>query len=58
MNSDDGEVRFLAEKTGLGEAYIQQTLREIRLIIHSEEDIKPSKMREMIEAMNHILEKV
>ena len=45
-------------KTGLGEAYIQQTLREIRLIIHSEEDIKPSKMREMIEAMSHILEKV
>ena len=58
VNSDDDEVRFLAEKTGLGEAYIQQTLREIRLIIHSEEDIKPSKMREMIEAMNHILEKV
>ena len=58
VNTDDGEVRFLAEKTGLGEAYIQQTLREIRLIIHSEEDIKPSKMREMIEAMNHILEKV
>lgn len=58
VNTDDGEVRFLAEKTGLGEAYIQKTLREIRLIIHSEEDIKPSKMREMIEAMNHILEKV
>ena len=58
VNTDDGEVRFLAEKTGLGEAYIQQTLREIRLIIHSEEDIKPSKMREMIEAMSHILEKV
>ena len=58
VNTDDGEVRFLAEKTGLGEAYIQQTLREIRLIIHSEEDIKTSKMREMIEAMNHILEKV
>lgn len=58
VNTDDGEVRFLAEKTGLGKAYIQQTLREIRLIIHSEEDIKPSKMREMIEAMSHILEKV
>lgn len=58
VNTDDDEVRFLAKKTGVGEAYIQQTLREIRLIIHSEEDIKPSKMREMIEAMNHILEKV
>ena len=58
VNTDDGEVRFLAEKTGLEEAYIRQTLREIRLVIHSEEDIKPSKMREMIDAMNHILEKV
>ena len=58
VNTDDGEVRFLAEKTGWGETYIKQTLREIRLIIHSEEDIKPSKMREMIEAMNHILEKI
>lgn len=58
VNTDDGEVRFLAEKTGLGEMYIQQTLREIRLIIHSEEDINPSKMREMIDAMNHILDKV
>ena len=58
VNTDDDEVRFLAEKTGLGEAYIQQTLREIRLIIHSEEEIKPLKMREMIEAMNRILEKI
>lgn len=58
VNTDDGEVRFLAEKTGLEEAYILQTLREIRLIIHSEEDIKTSKMKEMIEAMNHILEKI
>lgn len=58
VNTDDDEVRLLSRKTGLDEVYVLQTLREIRLVIHSEEDIEALKMRKLIDAMNEMLQRI
>lgn len=58
VNTDDRDVKLLSLKTGLDEAYVLQTLREIRLTIHSEIDIEASEMRRLIDAMNEMLQRI
>lgn len=58
VNTDDRDVKLLSRKTGLDETTVLQTLREIRLTIHSEIDIEASEMRRLIDAMNEMLQRI
>lgn len=57
-NGDDSEFRLLADKTGMKEEYLRQQIREIRLVVHSDSNIPSARMRELVDAMNEIVDKL
>lgn len=57
LNTDD-DTQLLAIRTGMDITYVKQTLREIRLVIHSEQEIRAVQMIHLIDAMNEILAKI
>ena len=58
VNYDGSEYSLLAEKTGMQQAELERVLREIRLVIHSEQNISLGEMRRLIDAMNDILRRL
>ena len=50
--------RALAEITGMDVEKIKETIREIRLVIHSDLNIPARQMRKLIDRMNRILENI
>lgn len=58
VNGDDAEFRLLADKTGLEREYLRKMIREIRLVLHSENNIPSSQMRGLIDVMNEIIAKL
>ena len=58
VNGDDSEFRLLADKTGMKEDYLRQVIRDIRLVVHSDSNIPSAQMRELVDAMNEIVDKL
>lgn len=58
VNGDDSEFRLLADKTGMKEEYLRRKVREIRLVVHSEDNIPSLQMRELVDFMNEMLDKL
>ena len=55
VNTDDGEIRLLAEKTGIPYEALKKKIRRIRLALHTEGNISVEEMRSLIDEMNDIL---
>lgn len=58
VNQGDADCRALAEITGMDVEKIKETIREIRLVIHSDLNIPARQMRKLIDRMNRILENI
>ena len=58
VNQGDADCRALAEITGMDVEKIKETIREIRLVIHSDLNIPAKQMRKLIDWMNRILENI
>ena len=58
VNQGDADCRALAEIRGMDVEKIKETIREIRLVIHSDLNIPARQMRKLIDEMNRILENI
>lgn len=58
VNQGDADCQALAETTGMDVEKIKETIREIRLVIHSDLNIPARQMRKLIDWMNRILENI
>lgn len=55
VNTDDREYLLLAEKTGMNSDRLKKVIRQIRLVLHSEDNISVEEMRSLIDAMDTII---
>lgn len=55
VNTDDSEYLLLAEKTGMNSDRLKKVIRQIRLALHSEDNISVEEMRSLIDAMDAIV---
>lgn len=55
VNTDDREYLLLAEKTGMNSDRLKKVIRQIRLVLHSEDNISVEEMRSLIDAMDTIV---
>lgn len=55
VNTDDREYLLLAEKTGMNCDRLKKVIRQIRLVLHSEDNISVEEMRSLIDAMDTIV---
>lgn len=55
VNTDDSEYLLLAEKTGMNSDRLKKVIRQIRLALHSEDNISVEEMRSLIDAMDTIV---
>ena len=55
VNTDDGEISLLAEKTGIPYETLKKKIRRIRLVLHAEDNISVEEMRSLIDTMNNIV---
>ena len=55
VNTDDREYLLLVEKTGMNSDRLKKVIRQIRLVLHSEDNISVEEMRSLIDAMDTIV---
>ena len=58
VNHDDDECRILASRTGMDFQKVRGCIRQIRLVIHLEGNITTMQMRQLIDEMDDILERL
>lgn len=58
VNHGDDDIILLAEKTGLDSQTLGETIRQIRWVLHYDGNIPMAQMRQLIDEMNKILERL